>query len=181
MRLEVVRPMSKSQKSASKAFQYEVRCDGREMVVSPYSIFCHPPDMDFECHWGLNGTESAWLAASAFWALVLKTHHFAEICLCKTCDLGAIIRKFPERSRQCTVSKAPMPYEASIDVVQILRSTLYLLEHADYPQKGSSAIAAIVAHLRLTIAELEGGAKRPPEGEGRGDDALRARQEKQIG
>lgn len=74
-----------------------------------------------------------------------------------------------------------MPYEASIDVVQILRSTLYLLERADYPQKGSSAIAAIVGHLRLTIAELEGDAKRPPEGEVRDDDGLRVGQEKLIG
>lgn len=58
-----------------------------------------------------------------------------------------------------------MPYEPSIDVVQILRSTAYLLEHSDYPQRDSATIAALVLHLHQAIAGFEAQAKVLPQGE----------------
>lgn len=54
-----------------------------------------------------------------------------------------------------------MPYETSIDAVQILRSTLYLLEHAEFPQKHCPVIEEVVLHLRQAIADLEA-ARLPP-------------------
>jgi hypothetical protein len=57
-----------------------------------------------------------------------------------------------------------MSYEAHIDVVPVLRSTLYLLERSQYPEKESPTIEALVLHLRQAIADLET-AKRPPASE----------------
>lgn len=48
-----------------------------------------------------------------------------------------------------------MPYETVIDAVQILRSTLHLLEHTDFPEKNWPTIADLVKHLHATIADLE--------------------------
>lgn len=53
-----------------------------------------------------------------------------------------------------------MPYESSIDIVQILRSTLYLLEHSLYAQKPSSTVEDLKLHISQAIADLEA-AKRP--------------------
>jgi len=54
-----------------------------------------------------------------------------------------------------------MPYGTSIDVVPILRSTLSLLEHSEFPEKNSPPILLVIDLLRDTIAVLEI-AKRPP-------------------
>lgn len=54
-----------------------------------------------------------------------------------------------------------MPYEACIDAVQILRSTLSLLEQSQYPEKDSPSIQFVIEALRDTIAVLEAG-KFPP-------------------
>jgi len=48
-----------------------------------------------------------------------------------------------------------MPYEPVIDAVQILRSTLYLMENTQFPQKNSKTILAVVEQLRTAIADLE--------------------------
>ena len=61
-----------------------------------------------------------------------------------------------------------MSYEASIDVVPILCSTLHLLEHGRYPEKESPTIEALVLHLRQAVADLES-AKRPPASEDAAD------------
>jgi hypothetical protein len=54
-----------------------------------------------------------------------------------------------------------MPYDTSIEVVPILRSTLSLLEHSDYPEKDSIPILLVIDLLHDTIAALEA-AKHPP-------------------
>lgn len=56
-----------------------------------------------------------------------------------------------------------MSYESNIDIVQILRSTLYLLEHAQYAERQSLTIQAIVPQIRQAIFDLEA-AKHPPAG-----------------
>ena len=48
-----------------------------------------------------------------------------------------------------------MPYEPVIDAVQILRSTLYLLEHTQFPQKNSQTIRTVVKQLQTAIGDLE--------------------------
>jgi hypothetical protein len=48
-----------------------------------------------------------------------------------------------------------MPYETIIDAAQILRSTLYLLEHTDFPEKNSRTIQKVVQQLQAAIADLE--------------------------
>jgi hypothetical protein len=48
-----------------------------------------------------------------------------------------------------------MSYETHIDVVPVLRSTLYLLEHSQYPEKESRTVEALVLHLRQAIEDLE--------------------------
>lgn len=57
-----------------------------------------------------------------------------------------------------------VPYETRIDVVAILTSTLYLLEHSFYPAKDSVTIADLAAHIRRAIADLEA-AKIPAQSE----------------
>lgn len=48
-----------------------------------------------------------------------------------------------------------MPYETVIDAVQILRATLDLLEHTEFPEKNSATIRTVVEHLNAAIADLE--------------------------
>jgi hypothetical protein len=48
-----------------------------------------------------------------------------------------------------------MPYETVIDAAQILRSTLHLLEHTQFPEKNSPTIAAVVQQLQAAIADLD--------------------------
>ncbi|HLH36162.1 MAG TPA: hypothetical protein VKX41_15935 [Alloacidobacterium sp.] len=48
-----------------------------------------------------------------------------------------------------------MPYEIIIDAAQILRSTLHLLEHTQFPEKNSTMITNVVKQLRLAIDDLE--------------------------
>ena len=48
-----------------------------------------------------------------------------------------------------------MTYEISINLIEILRTTLYLLEHTQYDGKASSAVENLRQCLLGTIAELE--------------------------
>ena len=48
-----------------------------------------------------------------------------------------------------------MPYETVIDAVQILRATLDLLEHTEFPEKNSATIRTVVDHLNAAIVDLE--------------------------
>jgi hypothetical protein len=62
-----------------------------------------------------------------------------------------------------------MPYQPDLDIVQILRSTLYLLEHSHYPEKPSVTVEALRLHLTEAIAKLEA-AKIPPGREDAAED-----------
>jgi hypothetical protein len=48
-----------------------------------------------------------------------------------------------------------MTYEVSIDLVEILRTTLHLLDHTEYAGKTSNSVQGLRACLVETIAELE--------------------------
>jgi len=47
-----------------------------------------------------------------------------------------------------------MPYEPQVDVLQVLKATLSLLEYTDFPTKGSEAVASLKRCLREAIAEI---------------------------
>lgn len=61
-----------------------------------------------------------------------------------------------------------MPYESVIDAAQILRSTLYLLEHTQFPEKNSRTIIDVTKQLRTALLDLEI-AKHRLEGNGHTD------------
>jgi len=48
-----------------------------------------------------------------------------------------------------------MPYETIVDAAQILRSTLYILEHSEFPERRSKPIADVIKQLRTAVADLE--------------------------
>ena len=48
-----------------------------------------------------------------------------------------------------------MPYDITINLVEILRTTLYLLEHTEYTGKASKTVEDLRKCLLGTIAELE--------------------------
>ena len=57
-----------------------------------------------------------------------------------------------------------MTYEVSINLVEILRTTLYLLEHTEYQGKTSNSVQDLRKCLLGTIADLESArAKDAPE------------------
>ncbi len=48
-----------------------------------------------------------------------------------------------------------MPYQISIDLSEILRTTLYLIENANYPGKASATVADLKECMIRAISEIE--------------------------
>lgn len=81
------------------------------------------------------------------------------VSFCRTCNNPLT---YPEWFRHSQLHRAQLPYDTSIDVVPILRSTLSLLERSIYRERDSPPILLVIDLLRDTIAELEI-AKRLPD------------------
>jgi len=47
-----------------------------------------------------------------------------------------------------------MPYQVSVSLPEILRTTLYLVDHAEYAGKGSQSVEDLRKCLKSAIAEL---------------------------